>query len=351
MAITFSTVIMAHPMRRKAAESLRDEIGELEPEIVYDPDPGGPPTALRTAGLAWRPGGATHHLVLQDDARPCRDFHEAVHRAVAAKPGAVLALFASWSAHSGQAARMAALAGRSWVPAIGEAIPAVAIVMPSHLAEGYAAYIATARRADGRDSAVMLDYLESVGEVAYVCVPGLVQHDDPFRAPLGIGHGFKGVRRSFCFAGRLAGPPRFDARPMAAPRELPYVESGSARVLHPGPGWRTWTESPLVDRLLQAGLPTEATASLFHEHLSMVDDDPASVLGHGFLHDLWSTAFMMGVLAGRVEDPSWRPVQTEALRTMAPGALQRVYPADALDRIGDRTLELLELAVREGVRS
>ncbi|NEE50650.1 hypothetical protein G3M55_39350, partial [Streptomyces sp. SID8455] len=83
--------------------------------VVVDPSPEAGPGALRTARAAWAAVApdATHHVVLQDDVVPCREFAAQVAHAVRELPDTPLALYANWNSWNGAATRAAALQGAS----------------------------------------------------------------------------------------------------------------------------------------------------------------------------------------------------------------------------------------------
>ncbi|MFE0427438.1 hypothetical protein [Streptomyces sp. NPDC058953] len=62
-----SSAVMTHPVRRAQAQELCDRLGLGG--LAMDPEPDGPPSALRTALVAWSriADGATHQLFIQDD--------------------------------------------------------------------------------------------------------------------------------------------------------------------------------------------------------------------------------------------------------------------------------------------
>lgn len=139
----YSTAIMAHPRR---AEQARRLVGQLagqpcDAEIIFDPDPDGPPTALRTAARAWRhcPPGVSHNLVVQDDATIAPGLADAVATAITQHPQAALALFATSTSWNGAASRVALLAGYDWITSVpDEWFPTVALVMPCAIAHEFA---------------------------------------------------------------------------------------------------------------------------------------------------------------------------------------------------------------------
>tara|TARA_R110000787_G_scaffold114837_1_gene224665 strand:- start:2446 stop:3129 length:684 start_codon:yes stop_codon:yes gene_type:complete len=88
-----SITIMAVPEREEWVRDLQRQIGQRVP-VSWDHAKRGPWGA---AEQAWRTvkGGATHHLVLQDDAIVCRDFIRSCEAALDAVPSAPVAFYAN----------------------------------------------------------------------------------------------------------------------------------------------------------------------------------------------------------------------------------------------------------------
>ncbi|WP_179199663.1 hypothetical protein [Streptomyces sp. NRRL B-24572] len=104
-----SSAVMTHPVRLAQAKELVARLGV--DHLVVDPDPDGPPSALRTALVAWAAAdpGAGHHLVVQDDVDAPAEFLETVARAAARFPDEALVYYTNRHARNGAAA----LAGAS----------------------------------------------------------------------------------------------------------------------------------------------------------------------------------------------------------------------------------------------
>lgn len=141
--VRMSVSIMTHPKRRALAEDLCERLSELAPPVVVDPEPDGPPTAVRTAAAAWNsaPSDATHHLVLQDDLLPSKESVAVLADEVRAAQTSCLSLYAGWSKRIGVAARLAALAGRRRFVIAESFVPAPALVLPSDVAREAGAYL------------------------------------------------------------------------------------------------------------------------------------------------------------------------------------------------------------------
>jgi hypothetical protein len=145
--VRISGAIMHHPARSHLVGGLLEDCLPFRPTVVTDPDPGGVRSPLRTAKLAWAASqdGATHHLVLQDDVVPIRNFARHMARAVAAQPAAGIAFYVHWrSPQNAYYARRAAAAGMAWAPLSGtEWTPTLGLVLPVADARALAAYLAT----------------------------------------------------------------------------------------------------------------------------------------------------------------------------------------------------------------
>ncbi|MFG2525424.1 hypothetical protein [Streptomyces sp. NPDC048527] len=89
-----SSAVMTHPVRLVQAQHLAARL-RLD-GLAVDPDPQGPPSALRTALVAWSAAapGASHHLVVQDDVDAPAELLEIVTRAAARFPDEALVFYA-----------------------------------------------------------------------------------------------------------------------------------------------------------------------------------------------------------------------------------------------------------------
>ncbi|HEY3001773.1 MAG TPA: hypothetical protein VGJ44_05440, partial [Kribbellaceae bacterium] len=195
-AVTLSGAVMTHPRRIEFAQTLLSTTPTGLLRLVADPDPTGPPTALRTAMRAWSeyPSTATHHLVLQDDVVLCRDFFHHARTAIAAAPDAAIAFYAHWNSRNAAAVRLGALTGARWVRATGEYTPTIALALPVEIASGFAGY---ARRHGDTwpDDVVMSRYLGFLGVPTYLSVPNLVDHAN---LPSVMRNDYHGPRQAAC---------------------------------------------------------------------------------------------------------------------------------------------------------
>ncbi|MFD5417263.1 hypothetical protein ACFWJT_04365 [Streptomyces sp. NPDC127069] len=213
-APVISAAIMAHPRRLDEAGRLADTLRPWRARIAVDPDPHGPPTTLRTARAAWSliGAGATHHLVLQDDVEPCRDFVRRVEAAALEHPDTPLAFYANWNSWNGAATRAAALQGASWVPAVpGEWVPTLALLLPRHDVEALLSAVSGEDAAPEPDDVVVARELAARRRGVLISVPHLVEHVGSASI---IGNDRYGPRHSACFADDVPDAP--PGRPGAA---------------------------------------------------------------------------------------------------------------------------------------
>jgi hypothetical protein len=346
--LRLSTVIMAHPRRRAAAEALGEAHPALAARIVTDPEPEGPPSALRTARLAWQSvsAGATHHLVLQDDAVLSSGFADAVGALAAARPRDSVSLFTEWGSRTANAVRAAALLGHAWAPVVDDYLPSVALVLPAELALGFEEYAAAKASPEATDDVTLLDYLHDVDKV--VPVAGPVDHANP---PSLVGNDVMGPRSAACLA--RAGDP--DGSVLPAMRAVPYFcwwEQLAVVYLRDSASPDGWRRVPAEEALLERGIGRERVVASLRKaletlpHRDFVHDRVSDVL----LAELWTTAYALGVVTrdlGGFPDLG-RPAARAALSTMAPGALRRVVPARWLAAVGELLYPLVAAAVLRG---
>lgn len=161
----------------------------MRAEVVVDPEPDGPPSAIRTYVECLRriPEDATHRLVLQDDAQPCSDFRRRAELALAERPGVLVAFFVPGTGLHGRWTRDAWKAGKSWVgmPTSANWQPVVALAWPRALIEPFLDYAAghIARRAARRlhtmcDDPVVGAFCRAEKLQVWATVPCLVEHPD-----------------------------------------------------------------------------------------------------------------------------------------------------------------------------
>jgi hypothetical protein len=348
---------MTHPKRAAGAQALADRLPELAPEVVLDPLPDGPPTALRAACAAWAradPAG-THHLVLQDDALPVPDFPARLRTLIEAAPDAALCLTTEWGSRSSHVIRMAALLGRTLAPVIDDYTPCVALVLPTEVALGFDAYVRAKTETGTPDDVALLNYLADRGVRTLVPVANLADHreDDSL-----VGNNVMGIRSAAC---------------LPAPQDVPegsytlldgfdavayYDFWGQfADVCVPDAsstdGWqrtsaRVWLQERGIGygeilAALEEALGRLEQGALLRDRLSEV-----------VLSQLWTVAFLTGVTAARTARRTGYPLDVStplagaALSTFGPGALRRVVPAARLPELTEALVPLVTDAVRAG---
>ncbi|MFJ5545580.1 hypothetical protein [Micromonospora chalcea] len=189
--VRLSVTIMHHPARDVALDVLVEACRPLSARIVHDPAPDAARSPLRTAKVAWASiaEGATHHLVLQDDARVCDDFATHVVAAIARRPAHGIALYTDWSSPQNSfLCRLAAVAGSPWAALSPmEWIPALAFLLPADVAADLAAYLAPIPDEVTDDDQMIARYCRERGVPMLATVPHLV--DNRGLPTLIAGHG------------------------------------------------------------------------------------------------------------------------------------------------------------------
>lgn len=182
--IRLSVAVQHHPVRTALLDALLVALSGCDVEVVSDPDPDGVRSAWRTyrEALETTPAWASHRLVVQDDATPCRDFTKVVERAITARPGRMLALCVCGNAlatvpviyRSAQNDESwAVLNSRQWVPA-------VAVVWPVRMIEPGLAFVDKQHWPEGfnADDEIIGRIVNHLEEHVLCTVPSLVEHND-----------------------------------------------------------------------------------------------------------------------------------------------------------------------------
>jgi hypothetical protein len=183
--VKLSASIMAHPDRADLVAELQLSLGQVPAPVPVAWDDEGPPSGnvdrgWRTARRGWELAdpGADFHLLLQDDAMPCRDLLAGLERALEhVPPDAVVSAYLGQGGAIGQrwdrVATDAARRGAAWVVS-GKLMWGVGIVLPVRLIPEM---IERANRAAGvPDDMRVCGWIERRrGEVWY-CWPSLVDH-------------------------------------------------------------------------------------------------------------------------------------------------------------------------------
>ena len=356
-----SAAVMAHPRRLERAAALRDRFPELNVQIAVDPDPDGPPSALRSARVAWRQAapGATHHLVLQDDVAAPADLPDRIRALVAARPSDPVSLVAEWGAISASLVRIAALHGAGWAPVVDVYVPSYGLVLPAELARGFDEYAARSGPGDGADDTVLGAYLRDQRVTAYLPVPHVLDHDTEPAVSSIVGNSAMGARRSAC-------PPPPDAaadlaRTVATPPVVPYLcwwlgQSVCLRQDTAAPGG--WRRVPSEVILRERGIDAREVNDLLAGPVNAVRGCAAALGLHlTLVTEVGRTAFLLGLLAGEawpagrdVDAALETPVARAALDSLAPGGLRRFVEPPQLDRLSRLLEPLVRHGTREGLR-
>lgn len=187
-AIQVSVAIQHHPKRAHLIEPLHARLVGLHAEVVTDPVPDDPlPNPLRTyvAALQSTPAGATHRLVIQDDAMPCDGFSDKMLVAIAERPDDLIAFFTPGVAPH-RASIMRALGRQeSWARLHSMWYPTVALCWPASYAADFAEWAtqelgvspATGEPFRGDDGPVGR-WCQTRRLFVWATVPSLVQHPD-----------------------------------------------------------------------------------------------------------------------------------------------------------------------------
>ncbi|WP_344406380.1 hypothetical protein [Dactylosporangium fulvum] len=357
--VRLSAVVMTHPSRRRAAEALRDRHPDLNLTIVEDPEPAGPPSALRTARLAWGAvtPDATHHLVVQDDMELVEGIAGLARQAAVAMPDQILSLFSEWGSRTAHAVRLGAIEGVSWVPVIDPYIPTAALLVPAQVARDLAKFPADD---SAPDDVVLLEYVREHNLVAYVSIPNLAEHTGSQSL---VGNDtFWGPRHAALYAGRLDTVPALDStvsQQTLVPHLLVWDGFSLALVrdAYVDPTRSQWSAIPTFLYLAERGVTVpdllawfgEATADLFK------DGEVRTLVGDSVVFQSWVNHLAYGVAAAEVlpdlatlTERMSDPVVIEGMRTLVPGMYQRFLPVPSTLRLRDIMDDFIRGAIQVG---
>ncbi|MGP3920402.1 hypothetical protein [Nonomuraea sp. 10N515B] len=332
--MNISIAIMHHPARAHLVDALVRSCLPLTARVITDPDPAGIRSPLRTAKRAWAAvaRGATHHLVIQDDALLCADFAAQLTAAVAARSGDVVALYSDWnSPQNSYLVRRAAAAGAAWAPlSSSDWAPAVALLMPAELARDLAAYLATIPDDVIDDDEMIAKFCRERGLPLLATVPHLVEkaqvesltaHEDVYhatvfaaRTPPPQDHWHREPTQDAALAGRFE---------RADPWEHVVELRGSRcylRFTRPG------TQEPSGHEY----------SWYWHDWAPLLGIDPEVVRGTGVAAEVWAAGYLLGA-----DTPSLGPVGwlRPALATWVESGLR---PADRTSLGPDGRATLVE---------
>jgi hypothetical protein len=179
--VNVSVAVQHHPARAHLIDRLVERLGGAE--VVTDPDPDGVRSPYRTYVEALRrtPPGATHRLIVQDDAEPADGFRPRMLDAVATHPDRLVALFVPGSPPHRAAVLRAQKAGQSWVTLPPTWVPTVALCWPVEMVALFLAWADT-KYPDGTkrmgDDGPVGKWAQTIRTRAVAPIPSLVQHPD-----------------------------------------------------------------------------------------------------------------------------------------------------------------------------
>ncbi|MEU2821306.1 NAD(P)-dependent oxidoreductase [Streptomyces bacillaris] len=325
---------MTHPRRISAAGEIaaKDPRGRIQ--VVQDPDPSGPPTALRTANPSWSCVGdaATHHIVFQDDVILAQGFFDQVEKVAAAVPGEAVAFYEGWEGRNSGVVRLGALTGASWAYAVDEHVPSLALMLPAEAARGYARF--AAEHGDGWPYDVVIQrYLKALGIPVRIAVPSTVDHDD---VPSLAGNSKHGWRRATYFTDAAAEVVSPDCASFPV---VPFYQYGESKCAVRQDG--RWEYLDTDRYLRRIGLAERCDADFAG---AGEPDLPAEVR-----RQVWLTAFATGVAVagatGREPDPE---TAAAVMDSLGPGGLCEEYTDAELLPMIPRIRELALAALASG---
>jgi hypothetical protein len=159
--------------------------------VVTDHEAATDPNPLRNylRCLEDIPNGATHVLVIQDDALPCLGFGQMMNKAVAERPDDVLSFFVGdLKGPSLKAFRTAQMKGERWalLPRPSKVVHVVALVWPRELAAEFLVWYEETKHKiphpmPHRSDDMVVSYWIKTGHPrreVWATVPSLVEHPD-----------------------------------------------------------------------------------------------------------------------------------------------------------------------------
>lgn len=187
-SLDVSVAVQHHPARAQLVAQLLAQIGAAD--VVHDPEPDrvyGSALGTYLQCLRTTPAGATHRLVVQDDAVACRGFRARAEAAIAEHPDTLVALFVPGRTLLRRLMLDEHKRGGRWVrlPDSLNWTPTVALAWPTHLAhafveEGERVIADRARRGltTHADDPYVGQWRKRLGLPVWATVPCLVQHPD-----------------------------------------------------------------------------------------------------------------------------------------------------------------------------
>lgn len=184
--------IQHHPSRTGLPRRIVRELSAFEDvQVIPDPDPDGPMDSWRTYRrcLESLPPGASHLVILQDDALPVPGFSEKLVAAIDAHPTAPLLLFVPGFGFIRKAFADAQRAGAAWTHfRVGAFVAVVATAYPRGFVEGLLDWADNGRVRPGHaplrrplrgaDDGIIALYCRARRIRPIALVPCIVDHDE-----------------------------------------------------------------------------------------------------------------------------------------------------------------------------
>lgn len=345
-----SAAVMTHPDRAERAALIAKRTGLPRAGVATDPEPDGPPTALRSARVAFGAAAlhrADHHLVLQDDARLADGFADTLGAILADHPESPVSLFVEWGSRTAVLARWAVFTGVGAVPVVNPYAPIVALALPRELSVELARFLEVTELSGVPGDRAVLRFMRERGLSPLVAVPNPVEHEDH---PSLVGNDGQGPRRSVCFA---PGPVRPRGGILEPPRALPFLRWNLGTPVlvdldHDVPE----AHRPLAAVLAGWGVSEEDLATGLKAHHGGL----SGVIPEPYLTSVWHTA----VADGAVLEARWpgtvaslrtrltNPLVESSLASLVPGALRTFVDVDRLAEQRARVVEMTLAALEYG---
>jgi hypothetical protein len=187
--VNVAYVVQHHPSRADLLPRLLPHLHEAV--VVTDPDSvAGLPDPWRCylACLRALPLGATHLVIVQDDALPCPDFHLRVESLLEEKPDRIVCLFVSQAPNVRVAMLRALKNGQAWARLNPQGFtPVVCSVLPREVVEGLTEWADALppNRHRRSDDFMLSQYAREKRLEVWACVPSICDHDDSVPSLIG----------------------------------------------------------------------------------------------------------------------------------------------------------------------
>ncbi|MFW6690932.1 hypothetical protein [Streptomyces sp. MAR4 CNX-425] len=318
--VRLSTVVMCHPTRLAGAERVAAECAPLPARVVRDPDPDGLPSPLRTAKVAWAAvaPGATHHLVVQDDARLDPGFATHVTALLERHPDRAVSLSVLWvSPYNSYRVRQAAVGGYAAVRlAPWEWVPSLGLALPADTARELAAYLARFPDDTRDDDEHIAVFCAERGIPVVAPVPHVLDHGT---GPSVAGNDHHGVRLSVARADGPVGTAHWAGPELADPARhggLGYAVELVASRCHVRlrrSGAQEAAEQPFT----WPWRPWSALLGVAHETIgaaARAAGPPPAALPAEAAGEVWAAGYLLGALTPDAGDarPEHRRVRESA---------------------------------------